>query len=135
MEFTTQELTPIAEQMAALCVKKVKEQEKDGQIMELENGLRHGLLQLGRMVLGSTLSQAEGISPRVIECGCGGELRYQRRRAARIMSLFGWVTYERSYYAGCACGKGQAPLDEEFKLAPGEVTAGLGRLLALAGSG
>jgi hypothetical protein len=134
MEFTTQELLPLAEQMAALCVNKVKQQEKAGHIMEIEDGLRHGLKQLGRMVLGSTLSQAEGKPVQQIACECGGELSYQRRRAAKIMSMFGWVTYERSYYANCQCGGGQAPLDKELGLAPGEVTAGLARLMALAGS-
>lgn len=103
MEFTPQELAPIAEQMARLCVQKVKEQEKDRNIMELEAGIRRGLKQ--------------------------------RKRAAKLESLFGWVEYERSYYASCGSGKGQAPLDQEYGLEPGEMTPGLARLLALAGSG
>jgi hypothetical protein len=135
MEFTIQELAPLAEQMAAMCVKKVEQDEKDRNIMELEDGIRHGLQQLGNMVLGSTLSQAEGTLEKKIGCECGGELSYQRRRTAKLKSMFDWVEYERSYYASCPCGKGQVPLDKEFGLEPGEMTPGLGRLLALAGSG
>ncbi len=135
MEFTTQELTPIAEQMARLCVQKVKEQEKDRNIMELEAGIRRGLKQMGKMVLGSTLSRADSRADKELDCECGGQLVYQRKRTAKLESLFGWVEYERSYYASCRCGKGQAPLDQEYGLEPGEMTPGLARLLALAGSG
>lgn len=134
MEFTTEELAPIAEQMAALCIKKL-DTEEDRQIMALENGLRQGVKELGRMTLTNTLSQAEGALEREIACPCGGSLHYQRRREAQIESLFGWTPYKRSYYAECKCGQGRAPLDEEFGLEPGEVTPGLARLLALAGSG
>lgn len=134
MEFTTEELAPIAEQVAAICVKKMGVA-SDRQIMALEDGLRQGLKELGRMILTKTLSQAEGVVEQEIPCQCGGTLHYQRRREAKIESLFGWVPYQRSYYAGCKCGQGKAPLDEEFGLEPGKVTPGLARLLALAGSG
>ena len=63
----------------------------------------------------------------------GGTLQYQRRRPAKIFSVFGWVEYERAYYAGCDCGQGKAPLDEKLGLAPGQVTAGLAALLGMAG--
>ena len=39
----------------------------------------------------------------------------------------------RAYYAGCGCKQGKAPLDKQFGLQPGAVTAGLATLLALAG--
>lgn len=110
--------------MAALCNKKL-DMEKDRQIMALENGLRQGLKELGRMTLTNTLSQAEGALEREIACPCGGRLHYQRRRKAQIESLFGWTPYKRSYYAECKCGQGRAPLDEEFGLKSGEVTPGL----------
>ena len=77
MEFTTEELTPIAEQIAELCIKKL-DTEKDRQIMTLEDGLRQGLKQLGSMVLTSTLSQAERELGCEIPCPCGGTLRYLR---------------------------------------------------------
>ena len=66
-------------------------------------------------------------------CACGGTLRYQRSRAATVVSVFGRVTYTRAYYAGCACGQGCAPLDETYGLQAGHVSAGLAELLTLAG--
>ena len=71
MEFTTQELAPIAKQMAALCLKKM-EDGADRHILRLEEGVRQGLKELGGMVLGRTLSQAEAVPEREIGCGCGG---------------------------------------------------------------
>ncbi len=47
--------------------------------------------------------------------------------------MFGRVTYKRTYYSGCKCGKGHAPLDERFRLKQGAVTIGLAQLLALVG--
>jgi hypothetical protein len=88
---------------------------------------------LGQLTLGLVLSEAEGRLPRSLPCECGGRLQYQRRRDAQVLSVFGPVRYERSYYAGCRCGQGQAPLDERFGLAPGQVTAGLAALVALTG--
>lgn len=134
MEFTTEELEPIAEQIAVLCLKKM-EDGAEREIMALENGLREGVKKLGSMTLTRTLSQAEGEIEREIACECGGKLKYQRKREAKIESVFGWAKYERSYYAECQCGKGKAPLDEEFGLEAGEITPGLARLLALAGTG
>jgi len=54
-------------------------------------------------------------------------------REAKVISVFGKVSYERAYYDGCTCEKGKAPLDEQFGLEPGCVTAGLSALLSLAG--
>ena len=51
-----------------------------------------------------------------------------------MLSVFDRVKYERSYYAGCTCGKGKAPLDEGFGLQAGQVTAGLADLLAMTGA-
>ena len=60
-------------------------------------------------------------------------MQYQRRRRAKVLSVFNWVEYERVYYAGCDCGTGKAPLDEKLRLEPGQVTAGLAALLGMAG--
>ena len=47
--------------------------------------------------------------------------------------MFGRVSYQRGYYAGCSCGEGHAPLDQRLGLTPGGMSAGLAELLALAG--
>jgi hypothetical protein len=132
MEFNTEELRPIAEKFAQAIQQGLQEQ-PDPSIRAIETGMRQWLQSLGQLTLGLVLSQAEAQAPRSLPCGCGGRLQYQRRREAQVLSVFGKVTYERSYYAGCDCGQGQAPLDERFGLAPGQVTAGLAALVALAG--
>lgn len=49
------------------------------------------------------------------------------------MTVFGWVEYRRAYYLCTHCHQGQYPLDQRFGLQPGQVSAGLAPLLALAG--
>jgi hypothetical protein len=132
MEFSTEEMRPIAEKFAEVIETSLREQ-PDWSIREIETGMRQWLQRLGQVTLGIVLSQTEGQAPRSLKCECGGCLQYQRRREAQVLSVFGQVAYERSYYAGCRCGQGQAPLDARFGLAPGQVTAGLASLVALAG--
>jgi len=71
--------------------------------------LRESLREIGEKALVRFLENAdkewEGVSK--IECTCGGKLKYQRKRPATIWSVFGKVKYERAYYAGCRCGKGE----------------------------
>ena len=132
MEFNTEILKPVAEQLAAIFIEELDGAE-NMLIRQVETGLRKYLQELGRMTMGMILSQADVAPERSLACECGGTLHYQRRRAAKVLSVFGWVEYERNYYAGCSCGRGKAPLDEQFGLEPGQVTSGLAALIALAG--
>jgi hypothetical protein len=95
--------------------------------------MREALREIGMQALGLLLSSMQPTPVSEIACKCGGTLKYQRIRPATVISVFGKVTYERAYYAGCTCKEGKAPLDEQFGLEPGGVTAGLAALLALAG--
>jgi hypothetical protein len=79
------------------------------------------------------LGSAMGTPVAEIPCECGGVLHYQRRREATITSMFGKITYTRAYYAGCRCGRGKAPLDEQYGLEPGAMSSGLAALWGLAG--
>jgi len=99
----------------------------------IETALRDVLRQIGAEALGQWLSSAEHTPEVERPCECGGTLRYQRVRPATVLSVFGRVTYERAYYAGCVCGQGCAPLDQQYGLQPGQVSAGLAELLAWAG--
>jgi len=133
MEFTTQELAPIAEELATLFEQKIKG--KEGRhIGSLEHEVRKGMNELAVMVLSKTLALAEKEREQTIDCECGGKLHYQRRREAKFESTFGWVSYKRDYYAGCKCKKGISPLDDEFGIIPGEITPELARLLAITGA-
>ena len=93
--------------------------------------MREVVRQIGMQALSHFLSGMQTTPALEIPCRCGGSLHYQRIREASIISVFGKTSYTRAYYAGCACQKGQAPLDEQFGLEPGAVTAGLAQLLAL----
>ena len=102
-------------------------------IADVEKGMRELLRQIGAQALSLFLSSGTGTSVAKLPCGCGGTLHYQRQREATVTSVFGRITYERAYYAGCQCGKGRAPVDDQYGLVPGAVTAGLAALLGLGG--
>jgi hypothetical protein len=95
--------------------------------------VRGSLRAAGQSAMKGYLEKADWEVETEIECKCGGKLKYQRRRAATIWTVFGKMSYERAYYAGCVCGKGCAILDERYGIEPGKVTAGLAQLLALSG--
>ncbi len=99
----------------------------------VETALREVLRQVGAAAVGQLLSSSAGTPEAKWPCPCGGRVTYARRRTATILSVFGKVTYARAYYAGCTCQHGLAPVDIEYGLQPGHVTAGLAELLTLAG--
>jgi hypothetical protein len=137
MNYNTETINELAEQMAAMFITAVQTEEKAGHdipmIAQIEMGFREVLRQIGAQALGIFLKAMQSTPMNEIDCDCGGKLQYQRMRSATIISVFGKVRYERAYYADCECHAGKAPLDERFGLEPGAVTAGLAALLALAG--
>lgn len=133
MDYTTETITAIAGQVVALMKTTMNTEGDNGGIAAIETQIREILRQVGAAALGQYLSGfADQVVPK-IACACGGEMGYQRQREASILSVFGRVQYCRSYYAGCGCGAGQAPLDQQLGLKPGGVSAGLAELLALGG--
>lgn len=137
MNYNMEMINNLAQQLAEMFRMAVQEQKKAGGefplIAQVEKGMRKALLQIGQQALGLFLSSMQTTPESEIDCRCGGKLHYQRMRAAQVISVFDRVSYERAYYAGCQCKQGRAPLDEQFGLEPGAVTAGLAALLALAG--
>ena len=137
MNYNMETINSLAKQLAEMIKVAVNAQQKAGEetplIMQIENGMREALRQIGQQALGMFLSSMQTSPESEIDCPCGGKLHYQRMRTAQVISVFGRVRYERAYYAGCKCKQGKAPMDEQFGLEPGAVTAGLAVLLALAG--
>lgn len=135
MNYNTELINGMAKQVANELKQALHSQneENSANIQTVETVLRDFLRQVGQAALGQYLSDQPSIPGPTIPCACGGELTYQRKREASIVSVFGRVHYQRGYYAGCACGQGQAPLDTALGLTPGGVSAGLAELLALAG--
>jgi hypothetical protein len=137
MHYNTETINQMAQQLAEMFKTAViTQQEGDGRtpaIGEIETNMREALRQVGQQALGMFLSAMQTTPEKEIRCSCGGTLHYQRMREAMVISVFGKTLYVRGYYAGCDCKAGKAPLDEQFGLKPGAVTAGLAALLALAG--
>lgn len=137
MNYNIEMINGLAQQLAEILKRAVREQQKAGAglplIAEIENSMREALRQIGQQALGLFLSGMQATPESEIACPCGGTLHYQRMREAQVISVFDRVSYERAYYAGCTCKQGKAPLDEQFGLEPGAVTAGLAMLLSLAG--
>ena len=137
MNYNTEAINQMAQQLAEMFKSEVTaQQESDGStptIAHIEADMREALRQIGNQALGLFLSSMQAKPEKEIACSCGGRLRYQRMREALVISVFGRTVYARTYYAGCSCKEGKAPIDEQFGLKPGAVTAGLAILLALAG--
>ncbi len=137
MEYNTEMINGLAQQLAEMFKTAVTARQKAGQgvpvIAQIEAGMREALRQIGVQALGMFLSSMQTTPVSEIACECGGTLHYQRMREATVISVFGKTDYERAYYAGCTCKRGKAPVDEQFGLVPGAITAGLALLLSLAG--
>jgi hypothetical protein len=109
------------------------EKREDVRIADIEMEVRESLREVGQRAVKYYLEKTDREVGSEIECKCGGKLKYQRRRAATIWTVFGKMSYERAYYAGCECGRGYAIIDERYGIEPGKVTAGLAQFLALSG--
>jgi hypothetical protein len=137
MNYNLEVINNAAQQIAGMFQDLVLSQKQSGQgyasIAQIETGMRETLRQVGLKALGLFLTGMQTTAVSEMACACGGTLHYPRMREARVISVFGKTSYKRAYYAGCACQKGKAPLDEQFGIEPGGVTAGLAQLLALAG--
>lgn len=136
MNDTTELIRAVAQQVVTLAKQslgRVADPSVNTSMAWIETVLRDVLREIGAEALGQWLSSTQHTPEAERACSCGGTLHYQRARAATVLSVFGRVTYTRAYYAGCACGQGCAPLDEQYGLQPGQVSAGLAELLTLAG--
>ncbi len=127
--------TQVAENMKTAVLNAKRAGEQPVGIAEIEMTMREMLRQIGQQALGQLLSSLQSTPAREIPGPCGGTLHYQRMRPVTVISVFDRVQYKRAYYAGCVCQHGKAPLDEQYGLEPGAVTAGLAGLLGLAGVG
>ena len=136
MKYNTKTASDVAQELAKMVKTMIVEQEDEQlSIAQIETKMRAILKQIGKKALGVFLSSMQATPSSELDCPCGGKLKYQRMRPATLISVFGRVSYERAYYAGCKCKRGLSPLDKRFGLEPGAVTAGLAELLALTGIG
>jgi hypothetical protein len=134
MKYNIEKIKEIGKLLAEIVEEALGGEKKEGiRIADIEMEVREILREVGQSAVEYYLENADREVGSEIECKCGGKLKYQRRRTATIWSVFGKMSYERAYYAGCVCGKGCAVIDERYGIEPGKVTAGLAQLLALSG--
>ena len=137
MDCNTDDITRVAKQVAetfkAALAQGRQAEGPSPTIAEVEKDIREMLRQIGAEALSVFSSTGQGTPAAELPCACGGTLPYPRRRPATVTSVFGKITYERAYYAGCAGGQGKAPVAarERYGLEPGALTSGLAALLAV----
>jgi len=133
MQCSTKTMGIIRELMIAEYREQVLER-GDIWIDELEYSIREDLVTLGNEVLGEVLSSYdEEINGSSEKCVCGGRTKRQLRRAARMLSVFGWVQYERGYYHCSYCDKREYRLDVSQGIRAGQANRGMARLMSMAG--
>ena len=104
------------------------------QLTDIEQGLREILQAGGQCGMKTVLEQLDEEVQEGMDGKYAGQVvQYHSQRPAVIWSVFGKVAYQRSYYRYIEGRGGVAPLDRRVGLEAGQVTAGLGELLALAG--
>ena len=139
MNYNTEDIRRIAEEIANLVQENIRQKQSESQELQtmamFELAFRETLRQIGAEALGIFLSGLQATPESEIACACGGKLHYQRMRPAVMTTVFGKVEYRRAYYAGCSCGQGVAPLDKTYGLEAGAISSGLAQLMALAGIG
>ncbi len=123
----------------AILVEELEQQMKGKALdaNEQEQALRGMLQSIGQSVYGTLLSRMDEREYGVDEVcpKCGGQGKRVSRRRAQVLSVFGRVTYRRSYYQ-CGqtdCKHRWAGLDESQALRAGQATQTMSGLLALAG--
>jgi hypothetical protein len=130
MEFSIE----ILEKMAQLLADEmIRVTEPGAQLMRVEDGMREALRQVGNRALGNYISRQEAEPAEAVSCTCGEPAPRLAKRAAKAISVFGKIRYERQYYLCRRCAQGQCPLDRQLGIEPGQVTPGLAKLLGLAG--
>jgi hypothetical protein len=131
MKFSTETIQKIEQLIVADFTKQIETEEiKAG---ELEQAMRNSLQEIGRSSYGEMLSLLDQHQHGIEEdCECGGPGKRVSQRGVRVLSIFGWSTYRRSYYQ-CECGRRWFALDEEQGLRAGQATEGMSSLLGLAG--
>ena len=133
MKCSTKTLQEIQKLLVADYARQL-EAEESVSAREIEQSLRRDLQTIGQASLGRLLSVLDERNNGPQEnCGCQAQGQRISRRQAQLLSVFGWVTYRRSYYYCQGCGRRWIPLDQEHQLRPGRATAPMARLLALAG--
>jgi hypothetical protein len=109
------------------------EEEEQTAIEAVENGVREICQMMGCQIIQAVLEAKDSLVGKTATCKCEHQAKRIMGREGTIITVFGKVTYERSYYGCEVCGEKWYELDRQLGIKPGEVSAVLGKLLAIAG--
>lgn len=132
MKFSTETIEKISE----IFMEEFQHRLTDKEISfdEIENGMRKALQEIGKKSLGQIMSIEDQMENGLTKgCECGFHAKRISRRKAKILSVFGWVNYRRSYYRCNQCEKKQIPFDEKHKIEPGQASRNMAKLFGMAG--
>ncbi len=132
MKFSTKTIN----QITSIIVSEFSKQLAEDTFMpgEIEGSLREIMQEIGRRGYGQILTMLDEQKHGVHSvCQCGSKGKRVSKREAKVLSVFGRVSYCRSYYQDAACGHRWHPLDEHEDLRAGQATAMMSSLLALSG--
>jgi hypothetical protein len=132
MDFSTKALAEITKLVAEEIGKRIEAGEINN-LDDLENGIRKMLKEIGQQTYSKVLESEDMKLGMRVRCECGMKAKRISKRNAKVLTVFGWVRYRRSYYGCSRCGKKQNRLDKDWGIHPGEVSPVLGKLLAIAG--
>lgn len=132
MDFSTKAMTEITTLMAEEIGKQI-ETDEINKLEDIENGIREMLKEIGQQAYGKVLEREDQKLGKSVRCECGLKARRISKREAKVLTVFGWISYHRSYYGCSRCGKKSNRLDQDWGIHPGEVSPVMGRLLAIAG--
>lgn len=114
-----------------------QDRRKSGQLdlEAVEMAFRSALHQAGAAALEKLLQCAPPApEDRGRACPCGQIARYRELRSRRILTVLGEVKIMRPWYLCSGCGKGQFPFDTELDVENSDLSPGVRRMLAMAGS-
>ena len=131
MECSTRRL----EQVAKLLAEELAEQLAGKQdVNEMERRMRELVKEAANAGLRQVIEQGEGnCRSREIRCSCGQQAQFVSKRPAVLWTVFGKMEYRRRYYLCPGCHQGQAPLDQQHSIVPGQTTPTLASLLGVLG--
>ncbi len=132
MDFSTKAIATISTSLAEE-IGKLIEDGKIENLRFLEDGIRELLKETGRQVYEKVLEKEDKKLGKEVPCACGDKAKRISNRSAKLLTVFGWVSYRRTYYGCIACGKKESRLDKNWQIHPGEVSPVMGKLLTIAG--
>ena len=97
--------------------------------------MREAALVAGARALGVLLEGiGTGCREEAVQCGCGVRMESQGLKEKPLLTMLGWVPYQRSMYQCPVCDQTRYPGDEELDVVETTRSPGLRRMMARAGS-